>query len=332
MKKTILVTGGLGFIGSNFINLYYKHSNKDFGIVNLDKCTYASDIRNSKEFMNNRNYSFIKGDICNKELVEYIFEKYEIVDVINFAAESHVDNSIANPSIFIKSNVEGVVSLLEVCRKYWKSDYSKHRFLQISTDEVLGSMPLNSNYKWKENDVLNPRSPYSASKASAEHLCMSYYSTYGLPVIITRSSNNFGPRQNKEKLIPKVISSLKEKYKIPVYGKGDNIRDWIYVDDNCKALNLVLQRGKVGNIYNIGANNEMTNLNLIKVMISLYCSLYNLKENQYRKLISFVEDRLGHDLKYSICTDKIRDLGWIVPKRNVLGENLINTISWYHGV
>jgi len=332
MKRNILVTGGLGFIGSNFINYYYENNAlKDFSIVNLDKHTYAASIDNTKTFNHYKNYHLIKGDICNRELVKYVFEKYKITDVVNFAAESHVDNSISNPSIFIESNINGVCCLLDASREYWKDEYSKHRFIQISTDEVYGSMNLSSKHRWKEEEPLNPRSPYSASKAGAEHLCTSYYTTYDLPIIITRSSNNFGPRQHKEKFIPVILSSLKNKTNIPIYGKGENIRDWMYVEDNCKAVGLVLEKGKIGNVYNIGANNEIKNKTLVTMIINAYCCMQDYNVDEYKKLITYVQDRLGHDLKYSIDIDKIKKLGWNPPKRNSMHDNIVKTIGWYHG-
>jgi len=330
MKRNLLITGGLGFIGSNFINQYYKtYQQKDFCIINLDKKTYAADIKNTEEFKNNKNYNLIIGDACNRELVDYIFEKYCITDVVNFCAESHVDNSISNPSIFIKSNVESVCSLLDAAKKSWKDDYNKHRFLHISTDESYGSLNLSSNHHWKEDEPLKPRSPYSASKAAAEHLCMSYYHTYNFPVLITRSSNNFGPRQHKEKFIPVIIQSLKDKKNIPVYGNGENMRDWIFVDDNCKAIDIVLNKGKIGNAYNIGANNEMKNKMLVDMIINAYCLINGYNINKYNKLITYVNDRLGHDLKYSVNIDKIKNLGWENPKRNSMYDNIVKTIRWY---
>lgn len=331
MKKNILVTGGLGFIGSNFINYFYKSKPlKDFGIINLDKKTYAADIKNTNEFKYNKNYHLVVGDICNRELVRYIFEKYNVTDVLNFSAESHVDNSIFNPSIFIKSNVEGVCSLLDTAKEFWKDNYNKHKFLQISTDEVMGSLSLSSNHRWKEDEPLDPRSPYSASKASAEHLCMSYYHTYGVPILITRSSNNFGPRQHKEKFIPVILNALKNKSNIPIYGSGENIRDWIYVDDNCSAIDFVFNNGKIGNIYNIGANNEIRNKTLVDTIMNAYCLINNYNLNNYKKLITYIKDRLGHDLKYSVNIDKIKKIGWTPPKRNSMHDNIVKTISWYH--
>jgi dTDP-glucose 4,6-dehydratase len=331
MRKNILITGGLGFIGSNFIEYFYENNNlKDFSITNLDKNTYAANLNNINKFKNNKNYSTIIGDINNKELVNYIFDKYQITDVINFAANSHVDNSISNPSIFIKSNIEGVCSLLDAAKNNWKDDLKKHKFIQISTDEVYGSLNLSSVHKWKEDEPLNPRSPYSASKASAEHLCMAYYKTYNFPVIITRSSNNFGPKQHKEKFIPTVLSSLKNNKPIPIYGNGENIRDWLYVKDNCKAINLALQKGKIGNVYNVGANNEINNKNLVNMIINIYANIYNSNINQLKKLISYVDDRLGHDLKYSVNINKIKELGWIPPTSNSIYNNLVNTIKEYY--
>lgn len=331
MRKNLLITGGLGFIGSNFIKYYYKNYDlKDFGIINLDKNTYAANINNTNKFKNNKNYKLVIGDVCNKELVKYIFNEYKITDVVNFAAASHVDNSISNPDIFIKSNIEGVNSLLSIAKESWDMN-KKHRFLHISTDEIYGSLPLTSNHHWKEDESLKPRSPYSASKAAAEHICMSYYHTYNFPILITRSSNNFGSHQHKEKFIPTIINSLKNKTEIPIYGNGNNMRDWIYVRDNCNAIDLVLNKGKLGNVYNIGANNELRNKDLVDMIINAYCSLYGLNTNQYKRLIRYVKDRPGHDLKYSINIDKIvNELHWNAPKGNSMYNNIIKTISWYH--
>lgn len=332
MKRNILITGGCGFIGSNFINYFYKtHENKDFNIINLDKLTYAGNINNTNLFRKNKNYYFVQGDICNTEFVKYIFDYFDISDVINFAAETHVDNSIIFPNEFLNSNIIGVSVLLNAAKNKWIQQ-NKNRFIQISTDEVYGSLELNSEHKWEENEKLNPRSPYSASKASAEHICTSYYNTYKLPIIVTRSSNNYGPYQHKEKFLPVIINSLINNKNIPIYGNGLNIRDWLFVEDNCKAIDKVLYRGKVGEIYNIGGRNELINKSLVNIVIDTYCSITDKPNKLYKKLISYVNDRLGHDIKYSLSIDKIvKEIGWEPSKRNAMCDNLIKTILWYVG-
>lgn len=319
----------MGFIGSNFINYYFdKYPHKDFSIVNLDCLTYAANVKNVEGIDKYKNYSFVKGDICNEDVVNYIFSHYDINYVVNFAAHSHVDNSINNPQPFFQTNVLGTQNLLNCANKAWAST-NNHKFLHISTDEVMGSLPLCSKEKWTEGAVLNPRSPYSASKAGAEHVCMAYYHTYKLPVVITRSSNNFGPRQHAEKFIPVIINSLFNKNSIPIYGNGSNMRDWIYVEDNCKCIDLILNKGELGNVYNIGSGREINNKNLVDIIISIFCKLFSENKNFYNKLISYVEDRKGHDLKYSININKIKKLGWEPSLNNSFYDELQKTIMWY---
>lgn len=311
MKK-ILVTGGAGFIGSNFIN-YILKSRDDYFIVNLDKLTYAGNLENLKESEKNKNYIFIKGDICNQELVNYIFEKYRIKYVINFAAESHVDRSISGSEIFFRTNVIGTNVLLEASRRF-----EVNKFLQISTDEVYGS--LGPTGLFTESTPVSPNSPYSASKASADLTVQAFNHTYGLPTLITRCSNNYGPLQFPEKLIPLMIINALQNKKLPVYGDGMNVRDWIYVIDHNKAVETVFEKGEISNVYNVGASNEMKNIEIIKLILKYL--------NKSEDLIEYVKDRPGHDKRYAIDSSKIQNqLGW---KPQFDFENAIqHTIEWY---
>ena len=306
----ILVTGGAGFIGSNFI--HYQLENYNDQIINLDKLSYAGNLDNLRDIENNSSYQFEQVDICNKEKVDHIMHQ-GIDCIVNFAAESHVDKSIKDPSIFIKTNVEGTQNLLDLSLKF-----GVKKFVQISTDEVYGS--LGDKGKFKEYSPLNPSSPYSASKAAADLLVKSYAKTYDLPVNITRSSNNFGPYQYPEKLIPFfIIRALKDK-KLPLYGDGTNIRDWIYVKDHCKAIDLVMRRGQKGQIYNIGANNEKSNLEITKKILSLL--------SKPELLIKYVEDRKGHDYRYAVDSSKInKELGW--EAEHDFDRALELTLNWY---
>lgn len=304
----LLVTGGAGFIGSNFIK-YILKKYLTYKIINLDKLTYAGNLNNLTEIKNNKNYKFVKGDICNQKIVEKLIKDIDII--INFAAESHVDRSIIEPSAFLKTNIFGTHTLLESAKKY-----SIKRYIQISTDEVYGSIEKGA---FKETDSLNPSSPYSASKASADLLVMSYFTTYKLPVLITRSSNNFGPNQYPEKIIPLFITNILRGKKIPVYGDGLNIRDWIYVIDNCRAIDLVLHKGKIGEIYNIGANNEKTNMELTKIILD--------KMDKPTGLIEYVKDRLGHDRRYAVNCSKIKKLGFKTKYEFIIA--LKKTVEWY---
>lgn len=310
MKMKILVTGGSGFIGSNFI--HYQLENYDDQIINVDKLNYAGNRDNLKDIEADSNYSFYNFDICNKEKIDRLMHQ-GIDYIVNFAAESHVDRSIKDPSIFIKTNVEGCQNLLDLALKF-----GVEKFVQISTDEVYGS--LGAEGKFTETSSLNPSNPYAASKAAADLLVKSYFKTYDLPVNITRCSNNFGPCQYPEKLIPLFIINALQDKKLPVYGDGKNIRDWIYVKDHCKALDLVMRRGQIGEIYNIGANNEKTNLEITRKILSLL--------SKTELLIKHVKDRKGHDYRYAVDSSKIEEeLGW-EPEFGF--ENAIRkTINWY---
>ena len=302
----ILVTGGAGFIGSNFVH-YVLQAHPEDQIVILDKLTYAGNLDNLKEVMNK--IEFIMGDICNRKLVERVAREVDVI--INFAAESHVDRSIAEPEPFVKTNVLGTQVLLEAARKF-----DHQRFVQISTDEVYGSISEGSS---KEEDPLKPSSPYAASKAAADMLVHSYFVTYGLPVLIIRSTNNFGPYQHPEKLIPKLIINAMSGRPLPIYGDGKNVRDWLYVIDNCEAIDLILRKGKSGEIYNVGAGNEKMNLEIANFILT--------ELGKPKNLIKFVKNRLGHDLRYSLKREKIRELGW-TPKHN-FGSSLRKTMDWY---
>jgi dTDP-glucose 4,6-dehydratase len=306
----ILITGGAGFIGSNFVRyMLNKHGNYQF--LNLDKLTYAGNLSSIEDLSNYSNYSFVHGDICDETLVNRLM--LDVDAVVNFAAESHVDRSIEDPSIFIKTNVHGTQILLEAARK---NNISK--FLQVSTDEVYGT--LEETGLFTEKTPLSPNSPYSASKASADLLVQAYYHTFGLPTMITRCSNNYGPFQYPEKLIPSFIIKALNNNLLPIYGDGLNVRDWLYVMDHCEAIDQVLHSGRIGEVYNVGGNNEKTNIDITKIILQ--------KLNKSESLISFVKDRLGHDRRYAIDSSKIKnELGW-VPK--VRFENGIDhTISWY---
>lgn len=337
-----LVTGGAGFIGSNFIK-YMLEKNDPIRIICLDKLTYAGNIANiENELRNNKGQlKFIKGDICNPELVEYIFDHYHIKYVVNFAAESHVDRSIKDADIFLKTNILGVQNLLKIARKKWEIEertYDENvRFLQVSTDEVYGS--LEGKELFKEDDPLKPNNPYSASKAGAEMLVRSYCRTYNFPGLITRCSNNYGPYQFPEKFIPLMINNILKGISLPVYGDGKNIRDWLYVEDHCQAIDLVLKKGTPKEIYNIGGNNEVTNIELVEILIREIKILLKNDET-YKKviktninkinneLITFIKDRPGHDKRYGVDTTKIRnEIGW--EPTTSFNEGILTSIKWY---
>lgn len=307
----LLVTGGAGFIGSNFIHYFLKKHPHSY-IVNLDKLTYAGNLDNLTDLQYSDNYTFIRGDITNKELVNYIVATYKIDAIVNFAAESHVDRSIANSEEFIKTNIVGTHILLDIAKGF------NLRFIQISTDEVYGS--LGETGYFTETTPLSPNSPYSASKASADLLVRSYYETFGLHVNITRCSNNYGPFQFPEKLIPLMIINTIQGKKLPIYGNGKNIRDWLHVEDHCSAIDLVIHKGEPGEIYNIGGHNEKTNIEIVE-------SIVNTLDGS-KKLITYVPDRLGHDYRYAIDSSKIQnELGW--NPNFTFEQGLEETILWY---
>ena len=304
----LLVTGGAGFIGSNFIR-YMLKVYPEYRIINLDKLTYAGNLDNLKDIEGNPNYKFMNGDICDSSLISNLVKEVDVV--VNFAAESHVDRSIESPDEFVKTNVLGVNNLLKC-----SLDAGIKRFVQISTDEIYGSIESSS---FKETDILNPSSPYSASKASGDLIALAYYKTYDFPVVITRSTNNFGSYQYPEKLIPLFVTNILEEKKIPLYGDGLNIRDWLYVEDNCEAIDLVLHEGKEGEVYNIGAKNELSNIEVTRMVLDIL--------GKDKEFIEYVSDRLGHDKRYSVDISKIKKLGWS-PRHN-FDEALKLTVNWY---
>lgn len=323
--KNILVTGGGGFIGSNFVKLMLE--DEKLNIINLDLLTYAGNLENLKEVEDKKNYTFVKGDICDKKLVKDIFEKYDIDTVVNFAAESHVDRSIEKPEIFLQTNVLGTLNLLDNAKKYWKINkqdkYSNEyktgvKYLQVSTDEVYGA--LGKTGMFVETMPLVPNSPYSVSKASADMLTLAYKTTYGLPVNITRCSNNYGPYQFPEKLIPLMINNCKHNKKLPVYGDGMQVRDWLHVKDHCIAIKTVLEKGELGEVYNVGGNNEKANIDIVKLIIKAL--------GKDESLIEHVQDRLGHDRRYAIDNTKITSkLNW--KPSYTFEQGIKETVEWY---
>jgi len=325
--KTYLVTGGCGFIGANFIRGMFKNHGDAVRILNLDKLTYAGNPANLKEVRNNADYIFIKGDICDKNLVNGLFRSYDIDYVVHFAAESHVDRSILSADEFVRTNILGTTILLDAAKSAWETDegyLDGVKYLQISTDEVYGS--LGETGYFTEMTPLDPHSPYSASKASADMLVKSYFDTHKLPVNITRCSNNYGPYQYPEKLIPLLIQNCLEKKPITVYGDGMNIRDWLYVNDHCRAIDMVLHHGTIGEVYNIGGHNEKTNIDIVRLVIGYLHDNYDPDIDD--SLITYVADRKGHDRRYAINPEKIeRTLGW-TPKTS-FAEGIELTIRWY---
>lgn len=323
--KSILITGGAGFIGSHVIRrLVSNYSNTK--IVNLDLLTYAGNLDNLVDISDSPNYVFIQGDINNFDFLQDLFKTYDFDSVIHLAAESHVDNSIEDPFNFAKTNVQGTLNLLESATKNWGNNRENKRFYHISTDEVYGS--LGNIGKFTENSVYDPRSPYSASKASSDHFVRAYHHTYGLPILISNCSNNYGPNQHFEKLIPLIIKNIINNKPLPIYGKGENIRDWLYVEDHVEAIDLILNKGEIGSTYNIGGNNEYKNIDLVYKLIEFTDSLLGYPNGTSKKLISFVNDRLGHDFRYAIDATKIKnELGW-TPKTS-FDEGLKKTIDYY---
>ena len=324
-KETLLITGGAGFIGSHVIRLFVnKYPN--YKIVNLDALTYAGNLENLKDIEKASNYIFEKGDIVDEKLIHDLFQKYQFSGVIHLAAESHVDRSISDPNQFIKTNIFGTANLLNAARKLWGPDFADKRFYHISTDEVYGS--LGNEGLFTEETAYDPRSPYSASKASSDHLVRAYNHTYKLPIVISNCSNNYGPNQFPEKLIPLAIHNIKNNKPIPVYGKGENIRDWLYVLDHAQAIDLIYHQGVVGGTYNIGGNNEWTNIDLIKALCDIMDHKLNRSKGESAKLITFVKDRAGHDLRYAIDSSKIqKELKWKPSLQ--FREGLEKTVDWY---
>jgi dTDP-glucose 4,6-dehydratase len=329
--KAILITGGAGFIGANFIP-YFLEKNKEYQVVNLDLLTYAGDISNLSEIENNTRYTFVEGDICDRNLVEELFKQYRFKGVIHFAAESHVDNSIKNPDAFVKTNVFGTFNLLDIAKNYWmespnnyKKGFEKARFHHISTDEVYGT--LGETGLFTEQTSYAPNSPYSASKASSDFMVRSYFHTYGMNVVTTNCSNNYGPKQHDEKLIPTIIRKAISGEKIPIYGDGKNIRDWLYVLDHCKGIEMVFKKGQTGETYNIGGKNERNNLYIVDLICGVLDTIIP-KQKSYKEQISFVKDRPGHDFRYAIDASKIENqLGWKADENFETG--IQKTIEWY---
>ncbi|NHN25601.1 dTDP-glucose 4,6-dehydratase [Flavobacterium jejuense] len=330
--KYILITGGAGFIGSNFIP-YFLENNTEYHLVNLDALTYAGNLENLKEVENNSRYTFIKGDICDSHFIEDLFNKYQFHDVIHFAAESHVDNSISGPEAFIKTNVLGTFNLLDSSRKLWmngpneyKDIFKKSRFHHVSTDEVYGT--LGETGLFEETTPYAPNSPYSASKAGSDMIVRSYFHTYGMNVVTTNCSNNYGPKQHNEKLIPTIIRKAIAGENIPIYGDGKNIRDWLYVIDHCKGIELAFKKGIEGETYNIGGRNERNNLYIVDTICEILNKKLPKEERRYQDLITFVKDRPGHDRRYAIDATKIEnELGWKADENFETG--IEKTVEWY---
>lgn len=333
MSKTILVTGGAGFIGSNFVP-YFCAKYPEYKVINLDKLTYAGNLDNLKECANMPNYTFVQGDICDEALVEKLFAENNIRGVIHFAAESHVDNSIKGPRAFINTNIVGTFNLLESARRHWmespnkvKAGYDDCRFHHISTDEVYGT--LGADGMFIETTPYAPNSPYSASKASSDFLVRAYHHTFGMNVTTSNCSNNYGPKQHHEKLIPHIIKQALAEQPLPIYGQGLNIRDWLYVLDHCKAIDLIYHKGKSGETYNIGGRNERNNITIVKTI----CAILDEKRprqngKKYEELITFVQDRAGHDFRYAIDAAKLEtELGW--KAEETFDTGIIKTVEWY---
>jgi dTDP-glucose 4,6-dehydratase len=324
-KKTILITGGAGFIGSHVVRLFVNKY-PDYHIINLDALTYAGNLENLRDIEKKPNYEFVRANIADESQVMEVFEKYHPDGVIHLAAESHVDRSISNPTEFIYTNIVGTVNLLNAARTAWKDELPGKRFYHISTDEVYGSLG-DSGY-FTETTPYDPKSPYSASKASSDHLVRAYHHTFGLPVVLSNCSNNYGPNQFPEKLLPLFIFNIKNNKPLPVYGKGENVRDWLYVEDHARAIDVIFHRGEEGETYNIGGNNEWKNIDLIRLLCRLMDEKLQRGPGTSEKLITFVKDRAGHDLRYAIDSSKLqRELGW---EPSVTFEaGLSKTVDWY---
>ena len=322
-SKNILITGGAGFIGSHVIRLFVNKY-PDYKIINFDKLTYAGNLSNLIDVENKSNYEFVKGDICSEKDVLQVFEKYNISDVIHLAAESHVDRSIEGPMEFVMTNVVGTVNLMQIAKSLWKGN--NHIFHHVSTDEVFGS--LGSEGLFMETTPYDPRSPYSASKASSDHFVRAYFHTYDFPVKMSNCSNNYGSHHFPEKLIPLVIHNIVNKIEIPVYGKGENIRDWLWVEDHARAIDEIFHKGKLGESYNVGGLNEWTNIDLVRYLCKILDAKLDRKEGESAELIKFVKDRAGHDARYAIDASKLeKELGWKPSLK--FEEGLEKTVDWY---
>jgi len=323
--RNILVTGGAGFIGSHLVRLLVNKY-PDYHIINMDVLTYAGNLENLKDIENKENYTFIKCDICDVEKVNQVFKKYQIDSVIHLAAESHVDRSIKDPFSFARTNVMGTLSLLQAAKETWNGNFTNKLFYHVSTDEVYGS--LEEEGFFTEETAYDPHSPYSASKASSDHFVRAFADTYGLPVVISNCSNNYGSYQFPEKLIPLFINNIVNNKPLPVYGKGENVRDWLFVDDHARAIDVIFHNGKLGETYNIGGFNEWKNIDLIKVIIKTVDKLLGREEGASEQLITYVTDRAGHDLRYAIDSTKLKDeLGWEPSLQ--FEEGIEKTVAWY---
>jgi dTDP-glucose 4,6-dehydratase len=325
MKRNILVTGGAGFIGSHLVRLLLNKY-PEYHVVNMDVLTYAGNLENLKDIQDKENYTFVKCDVCDFKKVKQVFGDYMIDSVIHLAAESHVDRSIEDPFSFAKTNVMGTLSLLQVAKTYWKNNFENKLFYHISTDEVYGSLGQKGFFTEKTN--YDPHSPYSASKASSDHFVRAFSDTYGLPTVISNCSNNYGSYQFPEKLIPLFINNIFNNKPLPVYGKGENVRDWLYVEDHVRAIDVIFHKGKLGETYNIGGFNEWKNIDLIKVIIKTVDRILAREEGSSEKLITYVNDRAGHDLRYAIDSTKLKnELGWEPSLQ--FEEGIEKTVKWY---
>ncbi len=325
MKKNVLVTGGAGFIGSHVVRLLVNKY-PDYHIINLDNLTYAGNLSNLKDIEKKANYTFVKADICDFDAILEIFQQYNITGVIHLAAESHVDRSIKDPLTFAQTNVMGTLSLLQAAKHYWNGEWEDKLFYHISTDEVYGS--LGEEGFFLETTKYDPHSPYSASKAASDHFVRAFHDTFAMPTIVTNCSNNYGPYQFPEKLIPLFINNIRNNKPLPVYGKGENVRDWLFVEDHARAIDIIFHKGKIAETYNIGGFNEWKNIDLIKVMIKTVDKLLGREEGSSERLITYVTDRAGHDLRYAIDSTKLKnELGWEPSLQ--FEEGIEKTVRWY---